>query len=73
MAVHIQRKYELYSSSTTMTLIGCVTAAVMFVAIALLEKRWYIPAWIVTLVAPPTLFFLALRILERHPPIPPLG
>lgn len=73
MAVHIQEKYHLYSSSTTMTLIGAVTAVVMFGVLILLSRRWYAAAWIVTLAAPPVLFLVALRILERHPPVPPLG
>lgn len=73
MAVHIQTKYDLYSSSATMTVIASMTAAVMVVVLALLDRRWYVPAWIVTLAAPPLLFLAALRLLERHPPVPPLG
>ena len=73
MMVHIQQKYDLYSTSTTMTLIVCLVGVVMVAVIALLDRRWYLVAWAVTLIAPPVLFFFVLRFLERHPPVPPLG
>lgn len=73
MTIYIQEKYHLYSSSTTMTLIEWTVGAVMLVVIALLTKRWYIPAWGVAVIAPPVLFFFILRLLAQHPPVPPLG
>ncbi len=73
MTVHIQQRWHLYGSSGTITMVNTVTACVLLVVLGLASKRWYVLAWAVTLIAPPVLFFFALRILERHPPVPPMG
>ncbi|MFC5343490.1 hypothetical protein ACETK8_09635 [Brevundimonas staleyi] len=71
--IRIQDRYGLYSSSMTMTLIGTVMAGVILVVLALLAGRRYGWAWGVALIAPPVLYFAALKVLEAHPPQPPIG
>lgn len=73
LASMIQMRFDLYSSSTTMTLIGGLTAAVGMLIIWLLDKHRYGWAWAVTLTAPPALYLVIMRVLEANPPMPPLG
>ncbi|WP_428149390.1 hypothetical protein [Brevundimonas sp.] len=73
MTVYIQRRWELYSSSGTMTMVSMVMAAVLLLILGLTAARRYGWAWAATLILPPVLFFGALHLLERHPPAPPMG
>jgi hypothetical protein len=73
MAVYIQERWNLYSSSMTMSLVEMAFAAIGVMVIGLFSIKRYGWAWAVLLVIPPILFVLAMRWLEAHPPTPPLG
>jgi MFS family permease len=73
LASIIQKRFGLYSSAMTMTLVGMATAAVGMLIIWLLDRRRYGWAWAVTLIVPSAVFLAFLSVLDGNPPKPPLG
>ena len=73
LATLIQQRFDLYSSSLTMTVVGMAAAAVGMLILWLLDRRRYGWAWAVTLVVPVAVYLAFMRVLEANPPVPPLG
>ena len=73
VASAIQTRFDLYSSSMTMTLLGSATAIAGMLILWLLDRRWYGWAWAATLILPVAFYFGAMALLTANPPTPPSG
>ncbi|CAN5160158.1 hypothetical protein BH10PSE1_BH10PSE1_03240 [soil metagenome] len=69
----IQTHFHLYSTSFTMSMVGLAAFVIGVLILWPLDRRWYGWAWAAALILPTLTYFAFMRVLEAHPPTPPLG